>query len=102
MKVIILGTVEKFINALDKVPRSDVYNRIDLLQQYGHAISMPYAKRIGNGMWELRRTGRPQIRILYGFCGGDAVLVLGLTKQRRALRQKEIELARKRLMEYCG
>lgn len=62
---------------------------------------MPYAKPIGGGLWELRRTGRPQIQILYGFCRGDAILVHALKKKRAALRQQDVELARKRLSEYC-
>lgn len=102
MKVIALEVVEKFINALEECAREDVYSLIHLLQQYGHTLSMPYAKPIGNGLWELRKTGRPQIRILYGFCGGEALLLVGIKKQRAALRQSEIELALKRFRIHCG
>jgi phage-related protein len=89
--------VQEFVDALDVPARSDVRRLQYLLQQYGHELSMPYAKPIGDGLWELRRTGRPQIRILYGFCRGDAVLVHAIKKQRSALLRKDIEIARKRL-----
>ena len=102
MKVIILKPVAEFVDALNVPVRSDVRRLQYLLEQYGYALSMPYAKPIGRGLWELRRTGRPQIRILYGFCGGDAVLVLAMKKQRPSLRQKDISLAHKRLADYCA
>lgn len=102
MNVIVLRPVAEFMDSLDTPVRSDVLGLVELLQQYSHALSMPHAKSIGQGLWELRRTGRPQIRILYGFCRGDAVLVLAFKKQRSAVRQRDIELAHKRLAEYCA
>lgn len=102
MNVIALRPVREFIDALDVPVRSDVRRLQYLLEQYGHDLAMPYAKPLGGGLWELRRTGRPQIRILYGFCKGHAILVLALKKQRSALRQRDIELAHKRFDEYCA
>jgi len=101
MNVVALRQVREFVDALDMPIRTDVERLIDLLKEYGHRLSMPYTKPVGNGLWELRRTGRPQIRILYGFCGGDIVLVLAFKKQRPALRAKEITTARARLKAYC-
>src|SRR3989344_7081267 len=101
MKVVALESVEKFVNALDNTGRSDVYRLIGMLQQYGHELSMPYAKPIGNGLWELRKTGRPQICFLYGFCRGEVLLLLALKKQRSALRQEDIATAQKRLAAHC-
>lgn len=62
---------------------------------------MPYAKPIGRGLRELRYTGRPHVRILYGFCKGDIVLLRALKKQRRALKQSDVELAARRFAAYC-
>jgi|SRR3989344_2483243 len=102
MNIIVLRQVREFVDSLDMPLRSDVEGLIDLLKQYGHALSMPFAKPIGSGLWELRQTGRPQIRILYGFHRGEAVLVLALKKQRSALRTQEIILARQRFKTYCS
>lgn len=63
---------------------------------------MPDAKPIGGGLWELRKMGRPQIRILYGFCRGTPILLVGIKKQRSALDRKDVVLARKRLDTYCA
>ena len=102
MRVIVLSSVHTFLNELDVSVRSEAYKLLDLLEQYGHSLSMPVAKPIGGGLWELRLTGRPQIRMLYGFCEGIPVVVLALQKQRSALPQSAIALAAKRFGEYCG
>src|ERR1035437_1837811 len=100
MKIVILATVNTFINGLDLSVRSEAYRLLNLLEQYGHSLSMPVAKPIGGGLWELRLTGRPQIRMLYGFCESIPVVVLALRKQRSALPQSAVALARKRFREY--
>ena len=102
MNVVVLRQVVEFIETLDGPVRIDVERLIDLLKEYGHELPMPYAKPVGNKLWELRRTGRPHIRVLYGFCRGNVVLVLALKKQRSALRGTDITLARKRLDAFCA
>lgn len=102
MKIIILDVVHIFLSDLDVSVRTDAYKLLKLLEQYGHSLSMPVAKPIGDGLWELRLVGRPQIRMLYGFCDGIPIVVLALRKQRSALPQSSITLARKRFREYCG
>ena len=102
MKITVLVTVHAFLSDLDLPVRSEAYKLLDLLERYGHSLSMPIAKPIGGGLWELRLTGRPQIRMLYGFCEGIPVVVLAPRKQRSALPRSDIALARKRFREYCG
>lgn len=101
MKIVILSSVHIFLSNLDPSLRSDAYRLLKILEQYGHSLSMPVAKPIGGGLWELRLTGRPQIRMLYGFCKGIPVIVLALRKQRSALPRSSIATARKRFREYC-
>lgn len=101
MKVIALRPVIEFFDTLDVQAQSDVRRLQYLLEQYGHELSMPYAKPLGRGLWELRYTGRPQIRILYGFCHGGAVLTLAFKKQHSSVRRRDIELAHDRLLAYC-
>ena len=102
MKVFALESVMEFIGFLEVPVQTDVRRLIGLLEEDGHMLSMPYAKPIGRGLWELRRTGRPQIRILYGFCKGNAILVLAVKKQRSALRPQDIATAQKIFAAYCG
>jgi len=102
MKIVTLRPVKEFLNELEDFLHMDLQRLIELLGEYGHRLSMPYAKPVGGGLWELRRTGRPHIRILYGFCDGTAILLLAFKKQRSSLRQQDIEFAQKRLKEYCA
>ena len=102
MHIIILDVVHSFLGSLDFPVRSEAYRLLKLLEQSGHSLSMPAAKPIGGGLWELRLTGRPQIRMLYGFCEGVPIVVLALQKQRPALPRSALILATKRFREYCG
>lgn len=102
MKIVVLATVNTFLDSLELPVCNEAYKLLDLLEQHGHSLSMPVAKPIGGGLWELRLTGRPQIRMLYSFCDGVPVVVLALQKQRPALPQSAIALAHKRFSEYCG
>jgi len=101
MRVVILRPVAEFLDALEAETRADIRGLIRLLEMYGHELPMPYAKPLGGGLRELRYTGRPHVRILYGFWRGSAVLVHALVKKRSALRQQDILLARKRFDAYC-
>lgn len=102
MKVVVLGSVRDLVDALDPHLRANAYGLIELLEEYGGDLRMPIAKPIGGGLWELCSRTRPAIRILYGFCDNQAVLVYALKKQRPALLPRDIEFARKRLQAYCA
>lgn len=99
--ITVFAAVNDFIEEFQPDIRAEAYRLIDLLAEHGHQLSMPYAKPIGGGLWELRLTGRPQVRMLYGFCDGVPVVVLAIVKQRSALRQGDLALARKRFKGYC-
>ena len=102
MRVIVLRPVAEFLDTLEVTTQADMLRLIELLEKYGHALPMPYAKPIGRGLHELRYTGRPHVRILYGLCKSDFVLVHALKKQRSALRAHDIRLAQERLSAYCA
>ena len=102
MKIVILIPVHAFLDGLDLPVRAEAYRLLDLLGEYGHALAMPIAKPIGGGLWELRLTGRPQVRMLYGFHEGVPVVIRWLRKQRSALPRAALALAQRRFVEYCG
>ncbi len=101
MKIVVLFIVRAFLDSLDSSVRTEAHRLLKLLEKHGHSLSMPVAKPIGGGLWELRLTGRPQIRMLYGFCDGIPIVVLALQKQRSAIPRSALDLARKRFKEYC-
>jgi phage-related protein len=100
-EVITLPWVEDFIVELDLIRREDVHRVIHALRIHGHLLSMPLAKPVGKGLWELRVHTIPQIRILYGFYERKAVLLVAFKKQQAAIHRRDFDLARKRLQEYC-
>jgi phage-related protein len=101
IEIVFLKQVKDFIHDLDKSERADVYAIISLLSMNGHTLSMPEAKAIGKGLWELRVNSKSAIRVLYGFCDKQVILLQAFKKQQPAIRNHDFELARKRFKEYC-
>ena len=101
MKIFVHPSVEKFLKNLDSGFAAEIYSTIELLETYGHNLSMPHTKPIGGGLWELRISGRYASRIVYGFHKNSIVLLVALKKQKMALRRGDIILAEERFHEYC-
>ena len=74
---------------------------VTLLEGRGHKLSMPHAKVLRSGIWELRViVQRVQHRILYAFVGKNIVLLThGLTKTDK-VPAKEIDKAIRYKNEY--
>jgi len=100
MKILYHPAVRKFLRQESKEVKAAATHFTELLAELGHTLSMPYAKPVGSGLWELRLRGRHSYRILYGFQGGEALLLHAFKKSTQALRREDIELARKRLDGY--
>ncbi|MCX6788061.1 MAG: type II toxin-antitoxin system RelE/ParE family toxin [Candidatus Kaiserbacteria bacterium] len=97
MNIRLHPAITDFIDSLDGISAGDTLEMINVLAREGHRLSMPFAKPIGNGLFELRIKTAQTIRILYGFKDGEAVLVVGIRKQRPRLDQRDLRLAALRL-----
>lgn len=96
MEVKILTVAQNFLDGLDKSTNTKIYKCIRLLKEFGKKLDMPYSKKIGNNLYELRGLGKIQVRLLYGF-GGDLVWILhGFIKKSNKISQKDLELAEQR------
>lgn len=102
MNVIFHPTVLEFLHKLDAQRASNIYRVIEVLRQRGNTLSMPLSKPVGNGLHELRTHGKPVFRVLYGFCHGEAVLLVAMKKQKPSLDSRDINTALKRLHLYCN
>ena len=70
---------------------------IDLLQEMGIALRMPYARRIDD-LWELRAGAG---RLLYfAYTGRKLIILHGFRKKTQKTPRKEIEIARRRWIDY--
>lgn len=83
--------VEKDLYLLPKASRL-----IKLLETFGNRLGMPYSKPIDTNLFELRARGQQEIRILYCFYKGQAVLLHWFIKKTQKTPQKEISTALKR------
>ncbi len=58
--------VEDFVDSLDTKSKARIARTLDLLQEFGINLGMPYARYLEKQLWELRvRHGRSQYRIIY-------------------------------------
>lgn len=90
--------VEEFLNALDPLGRDRVTAKIDLLSEMGTRLGLPHVKHLQGKIWELRVTGRRQIRILYFITTGRRIVLLhGFVKKTQEVPRREIETALSRM-----
>ena len=89
--------VEEFIDGLDVKMRAKVFGRLELLEQEGPSLGMPFARALEDGIYELRTTQGGNItRILYFFVVGKRiVLTHGFVKKTQKTPQGEIERAKR-------
>lgn len=80
---------------------ADFLHIIEMLEQYGPSIGMPYTKPMGKGLFEIRSKGQEGIgRSLYCIVKGQEIIVLhSFVKKTQKTPKKELDLARKRMKE---
>ena len=88
--------IDKFLNGLEEVTRNKIAQLFDMLEMFGGEIGMPYSKSLGEGLFELRVSGKIPVRIIYCFYEGRAVLLHAFTKKTYKISIKDLSLARKR------
>ena len=96
--------VEEFIDSLDAKSRAKVARTLDLLEEFGISLGMPYARHLEKQLWELRvRHGRSQYCIIYFlYTGQTFVLLHGFTKKARTVQRTDMEIAESRLNDYLS
>ena len=96
--------MEEFIDSLDAKSRAGVVRTLDLLEEFGIDLGMPYARHIEKQLWELRiRHGRNRYRIIYFIAAGQTFILLhGFTKKTGPVPRKDIEIAETRRDDYLS
>ena len=89
--------VEEFIDSLDMKMRAKVFGRLELLEEYGSQLGMPFSKHLDDGIFELRTAqGKNITRILYFFVVGQRIILThGFVKKTQKTPAREIERAKK-------
>lgn len=89
-----------FIKGMQSSARARLARSIGLLESFGPELSMPHAKMLGDGLYELRVRGKQEVRIFYVYAKGrDIHLLHGFVKKTQKTPKKELEIARQRQAE---
>lgn len=96
--------VEEFINSLEKKSQARIARTLDLLEEFGIDLGMPYAKHLEKQLWELRvRLGRNRYRIIYFLHTEKTFIMLhGFTKKTDIVPRAELGTAEKRRDDYLS
>jgi phage-related protein len=94
--------VEEFIKSLDSRGRRKFYYTKSLLETFGHNLTYPHAKYIGDDIFELRfKAMEGHVRTLYFFYSGNqAIFTNGFIKKSGKTPQNEEQTAMDRRKDY--
>jgi phage-related protein len=85
---------------LKRLPRSDrkVIGRDVLTLQIGWPLGMPLARKLENGLWEIRsRLHTVNVRLIFTVRHDTIVLLHGFMKKSRKTPKSDLKLARQRM-----
>ena len=89
--------IEEFIDSLSPKMKAKVFNRLELLEEHGPALGMPFSRHLDDGIFELRTVqGSDITRVLYFFVAGDKIMLThGFIKKTQKTPAREIERAKR-------
>ncbi len=103
MEIRITDTLlEKFIKGLEKRTVAKVLRTLDLLEQFGSKLGPPHTKKISTNLFELRISGKQEIRIFYVFHKSDIFLLHGFIKKSQRIPKKELKIALRKFKGLDG
>ncbi len=94
--------VYEFINSIPAKMRAKAAKELELLEEFGTAVQMPYSKPMVNGIHELRIQSVNDIsRIVYFFfVGQHIILTNGFIKKTKTTPKRELDKAIKYKADY--
>ena len=94
----------EFILGLEPKMQAKILKILDLLQNNGPYMRLPYSEHLDDGIFEIRAKQSTNIsRVLYFFTMGQKiVLTNGFMKKTQKTPKKEIDLAKKYRKDYEG
>ena len=94
--------VQKCLKKLNPKMRAKMYGMLVILQEKGNMLREPYSKYIEDGIFELRcKFGSDITRVMYFFYyDRKIVLTNGFIKKTQKTPQEEIQIAKKRRIDF--
>ena len=89
--------VEEFIRSQNIKMRAKIYKTLELLEEFGNNLRLPYSEHLSDGIFQIRvKFGSDITRILYFFVSGsEIILTNAFVKKTQATPPLELELAKK-------
>ena len=87
--------LEKWLLNLPKDQFKSLTKEIKMLEEIGNELKLPHSKALGKGLFELRER-RYGLRIYYSF--HDVQLIILLATGNKTSQEKDIKIARERLL----
>ena len=80
---------------------ADYARLVELLMEHGPSLRLPHSRAMGNGLFELRPSGRSGIgRVFYCFLATQRIMVVhAFVKKSQQTPDKELKIARQRVKE---
>lgn len=94
--------IQEYLDSLSPKLLAKTMRTIDLLENNGTHLHMPFSASLGDGIFELRTIlGSDHSRVLYFFfVGHKAVITNGFLKKTQKTPREEIETAKKSRADY--
>ena len=94
--------VSDFLDSLDGKMAAKLIALMEILEEKGTKLRLPYSGSLGDGIFELRcKQGSNITRVLYFFFQGGRIIVTnGFTKKTQKTPPGEIKLARDRRADW--
>lgn len=92
MKIFTTDDVNEFIRNLDLDSRTKTTRNISLLEQFTYKLSMPFSKKIGPNLYELRTRGKIEIRIFYSFSKNNIILFYAYIKKTNKIPKRVLKM----------
>ena len=93
---------EEFILSQNVKMRAKIFRILELLEEKGNALRMPYSEHLDDGIFQIRaQVGNDITRVLYFFVvGHEVILTNGFVEKTQETPPAEIELAKKYRADY--
>lgn len=85
--------VEKFVKEQDEATYAKILHAILLLKDNGPFLKPPYNKKLQDGLYELRMSGKVAIRILYTMHNDEYYLLHAFKKKTQKTPSRELKTA---------
>ena len=94
--------IEEFLDSLDNKMAAKMIGLMEILEEKGTELRMPYSEHLEDGIFELRcKLGNNITRALYFFYVGEKIIVTnGFVKKTQKTPRGEVKLAKERRADW--